>query len=103
MRMQELYHEDWDQDIDSDDTIDKNLIIGYQLPTIETYHKLKLERTKKTKRMIDQIEEATSLEFQIRESMILQQIQMGSLKLQMTKFNDQQVPSMMRSLTKTIS
>ena len=51
---------------------EKDLVVGYSLPTIETYHKLKLERAHKTKRMIDEIEEATSLEFEIRESIILQ-------------------------------
>ena len=71
-KIQDLYDKDWDHDIDSDDVVEKDLVVGYSLPTIETYHKLKLERAHKTKRMIDEIEEATSLEFEIRESIILQ-------------------------------
>lgn len=61
--MQELYQKDWDYDIDSSDLVEKNMIVGYKLSGIDGYHSLKTERAEKIKKLIDQIQEATTLEF----------------------------------------
>ena len=57
-----LQEESFDHNIDSDDSIDKNLVIGYKCSSKHSHSNEELKETHKTRLIIDQIEEAGHLD-----------------------------------------
>ena len=48
-----MYEKDWDHDINSDDMVEKEFVVGYSLPAADLHDYKKIDRVEKTRRMID--------------------------------------------------
>ena len=76
-----------------------DLIVGYKLPLKHFHNEQKKRENIKTQELINEIQEVTKIEFQIREARVFSQIQMLNLQKEVQDLNDIKIPGFMKELS----